>query len=209
MGGKKPKKSGGGPTVTHDQRSDDSLGILIFGMPNVGKSSLINALSGRRATQTGFRSGITRGPQWINLGKGMKLLDTPGVVDLHMPAEDMALHASLDAEKVKTPEDTAELIIEKFTRVNDSGLFKHFGIEPSMDYEVVLESIALKRGLLAKGGEPRIGEAAKIVIREWQKGKYGLSGKKMKLTSTAFTAPADPKLEERGRKRHHDVEDDV
>ncbi len=189
-GGKKPGRVGGGPTVTHDQRSDDSLGILIFGMPNVGKSSLINALSGRRATQTGFRSGITRGPQWINLGKGMKLLDTPGVVDLQMPAEDMALHASLDAEKVKKPEDVAEQIIEKFLRVNDTGLFRHFGIEPSNDYEEILQAIARKRGLLAKGGEPKEGEAAKIVIREWQKGKFGLSGKKMKLTSTAFT-PAE------------------
>lgn len=146
--------------------------IVIFGMPNVGKSSIINALAGRKVAPTGFRAGITRGEQWINLGGGLLLYDTPGVVDFGMENEDMAINAALDAEKLHDPESAALRIIERFSHNSDRALAKYYGVKMDDDPEKMLEEIAKKRGLLGRGAVPLVSEAAKIIVREYQKGKF-------------------------------------
>lgn len=150
------------------------LGVAVFGLPNIGKSSLINAITGRRAAPTGFKAGITRGSQWISLGNGLRLLDTPGIVDFKMTNEDLAMRGAFDAEKLRDPQSTAARIIEKFLLNDDNGLFEHYGIAPQKDAQDTLDAIAKKRGRLGPGGEPITAEAAVIVIREWQKGKFGI-----------------------------------
>lgn len=148
--------------------------VVIFGLPNIGKSSVINTLAKRKAALTGFRAGITKGEQWINLGGGILLFDTPGVLDFAMRPTELAMHGGLDAEKLPEPEPAAIGIIKKFADAKSHYLSKHYGVKMSDDYEAMLEQIAIKRGLLGKGGEPRINEAAKVVIREYQKGKFKL-----------------------------------
>ncbi|VVB56507.1 GTPase Der [uncultured archaeon] len=155
----------------------NTFDILILGIPNVGKSSLINSMTGRRAAATGFRAGVTRGVQWINLAEGIRFVDAPGVVDFAMQDEGLALAGSLDVEKLRDPLSTAEKLIEKFDLARDAGLVEYFGVEPAEDAEDLLTAIALRRGKLLKGGEPNLEEAAKIVLREYQKGKYGMKGK--------------------------------
>ncbi len=149
--------------------------ILIYGIPNVGKSSLINAIRGRHVSATGFRAGITRGVQIINLAEGVRLIDMPGVVDWSIGEEHLALHAALDVEKLKDPLSVAERLVEQFIAKKDDGLANHFGVPMMGDAESLLASIAKRRGKLLKKGEPDVDEAAKIVLREWQKGKYVLS----------------------------------
>lgn len=164
----------GRPRLMHGELMR-AFDILIYGIPNVGKSSLINAIRGRHVSATGFRAGITRGVQLINLAEGVRLIDMPGVVDWSVGDEHLALHAALDVEKLKDPLSTAERLIWQFISKKDDGLANHFGVRMAGDAETLLVSIARKRGRLGKGGEPDMEEAAKIVLREWQKGKYGLS----------------------------------
>lgn len=164
----------GRPRMVHGELMH-TFDILIYGIPNVGKSSLINAIRGRHVSATGFRAGITRGVQLINLAEGVRLIDMPGVVDWSVGDEHLALHAALDVEKLRDPLSTAERLIEQFIAKKDDGLSNHFGVRMAGDSEALLASIARRRGKLLKGGEPDVEEAAKIVLREWQKGKYGLS----------------------------------
>jgi len=145
--------------------------IFIFGIPNVGKSSLINSISGRSSAKAGFRSGITRGLQNIRLDKNIMLVDAPGVVDLATGEEYLALNAAIDAQRLSNPYSVAQKVLAKFIAVDDDSIFSFYKIKKSMDIDEVLNLVAISRGLLLKGGEPNCDEAAKILIRDFQKGK--------------------------------------
>ncbi|MEM4137090.1 MAG: GTPase [Candidatus Anstonellaceae archaeon] len=148
--------------------------VFIFGMPNVGKSSLINSLVGKRVAKSGFRSGITKGIQWIKFNNQIRIIDSPGTIT-KADEEVLALSASLDAQKVKNPYNVALKIIKKFFELKkQKELFEKFGIKSCQKEEEVIEEIAKKRGLYIKGGELNIDEACKILIREWQRGKIRL-----------------------------------
>ena len=183
----------GRPRMVHGELMH-TFDILIYGIPNVGKSSLINAIRGRHVSATGFRAGITRGVQLINLAEGVRLIDMPGVVDWSIDEEHLALHAALDVEKLKDPLSLAERLIDQFIASKDDGLANHFGVRMEGDAELLLASIAKRRGKLLKKGEPDVEEAAKIVLREWQKGKYGLS----KVKGFPAAAKPHPKSEPSG-----------
>ncbi len=148
--------------------------LVIFGIPNVGKSSLINAIRGKHTVATGFRSGITRGPQWIKVKDDILLLDTPGVVGLTETADELVLKAAIDVEKLKDPERVAAKLIVKFAESKNNALISNYGIKNSEDPLETLSSIAKKRGFLLKGGEPNTFEAAKVLLRDFQKGKFVL-----------------------------------
>jgi ribosome biogenesis GTPase A len=151
----------------------EEVRVLVFGIPNVGKSSLINVMRGRHSAVTGFRPGITRGPQWVKIQSGILLLDTPGVVDLKETREALALKAAFDVDGLPDPEKLALDLIEKFSKKGNEKLFENYGIA-AQEGQDPLVSLAKKRGLLLKGGEPNTFEAAKIIIRDFQKGKFVL-----------------------------------
>jgi ribosome biogenesis GTPase A len=153
-------------------RRTKEVKMVIFGIPNVGKSSLINALRKKYSAVTGFRAGLTHGPQWIRVSPELMLCDTAGVVDLHETEESMAMKSALDVTELKRPEQISAKLISKAGALPRNPIFKYYGIEKAEDAEDTLIQIAKKRGLLGKGGEPNIHEAAKMLLRDYQKGKF-------------------------------------
>ena len=140
---------------------------MVAGIPNVGKSTFINAFAGRACAKTGNKPGVTKGKQWIRLHKSLELLDTPGI--LWPKFEDqqaglrLALIGSMNDEILQTEELALELI--RFLRAAYGGVLSgRFGVEENGDDFSVLKEISIKRGCLLKGNEPDIRKASSIQI---------------------------------------------
>ena len=168
MGGQRHVKTGG----TGAFAATGMIKIMVFGIPNVGKSSIINMVASRKVARTGFKVGVTRGPQWVSLGKGMLLCDSPGVVPMHSSKGELALKAAYDVDRLEDTEEVAEGLIREFVLEKSDKLAKCYGIEMSDNPEEVLERIAIKRNFVKKGGVPDIERAIVTVLRDFQKGKF-------------------------------------
>ena len=148
--------------------------VGIIGYPNVGKSSIINMLTGKGAARTSPKAGFTRGIQKVKLADGIILLDTPGV----MSDEDAAASQSLHLKKhamigVRTYDSTKnpEFVVAEIMQDNP-GLFEyHYKIQAEGDSEVLLEELGRKRNFLVKGGAIDTDRTARIILKEWQSGK--------------------------------------
>ncbi|MBE3586502.1 ribosome biogenesis GTPase YlqF [Desulfofundulus thermocisternus] len=150
---------------------------MVVGIPNVGKSSFINALAGSRVTRTGNRPGVTRGPQWIRLAGEVELLDTPGV--LWPKFEDPRVGLKLAAtgaikEEVFDVEEVAAWLVEWLRQSSPASLKKRYGLEelPSRGYEV-LELIGARRGLVGRGGRVDLYRASIHLLKEFRDGCLG------------------------------------
>ncbi|HLC81529.1 MAG TPA: GTPase [Candidatus Nanoarchaeia archaeon] len=141
--------------------------VGVLGYPNVGKSSLINALGGKHKARTSSESGYTKGVQNIRINSKILLLDTPGVFP--NKEKDVAKHGKIgavDYSKIKDPEVAALTIIsEELELIRD--FYQVFGDEP----EEILEQIAFKLNKLIKKGRPDLEVTARLVLKDWQTGK--------------------------------------
>ncbi len=140
--------------------------IGVVGYPNVGKSSVINALTGKEAALTSPQSGFTKGRQLIKMKEGLYMLDTPGV--LPYMEKDKAKHALISAtdfSKIKDPESVALELIES----NGEQIKRHYQVKGE-DSEEILEEVAKRLGKLKKGGVPDTMNAARTIIMDWQRG---------------------------------------
>lgn len=159
------------------KRNSRPLRIMILGVPNVGKSSLINRLSGRKSTKTGNKPGITKGKQWISLENGMQLLDTPGILWPKFEEPEVGLNlafaGSIKDEILEIQDIGLELIgfladnypEEFMNRYKLSGL--------SDDKLANMEALALKRGFILPGKRIDYERTARTVIDEFRAGKIG------------------------------------
>ena len=149
---------------------------MVVGIPNVGKSTFINAFAGKACTKTGNKPGVTKGKQWIRLNKQLELLDTPGI--LWPKFEDqliglrLALIGSMNDEVLHVDELAVEVI--KFMGENYKELFlNRYQIEWNEDPYVVLENLCLKRGCIAKGEKADILKGSNLLLDEFRAGKIG------------------------------------
>ena len=149
---------------------------MVVGIPNVGKSTFINALAGKACAKTGNKPGVTKGKQWIRLNKQVELLDTPGI--LWPKFEDqkvgfrLAFIGSIKDEILNTEELAAELI--KFLNANYPGVLEEkYSVEPSDDAYVMLAGIARSRNCLLKGSELDTEKAALLLLDDFRNGKLG------------------------------------
>lgn len=145
----------------------EKVTVGVLGYPNVGKSSLINALAGKRAARTSAESGFTKGLQKIRVDHKILLLDTPGVFP--HKEKDVIKHGktgSIDYSKIKDPEMAALGLIED----KKESIKKHYNIDED-EPEKILEEIAFKFKKLQKGGTPDLEAAGRFLLKEWQTGK--------------------------------------
>ena len=155
-----------------------SIKIIVVGVPNVGKSSLINKLSGRKSAITGDRPGVTRGKQWIRLDNGIELLDTPGILwpkfEDDMVGKKLAFTGAIKDEIMDIEELACELL--SFLRDNYSenlcNRYKMKDIDNLSPYEM-LTLLGKNRGFVVSGGEIDTERAANILLDEFRGAKLG------------------------------------
>ena len=141
--------------------------VGVIGMPNVGKSSVINALAGRKKASTSIVSGHTRGVQIVKADNKLRLLDTPGEF-LSGEGEEyaLALVGSKDFNKVKDPEHVVLRLFEEY----GEAIAEHYHVTFSEDADELLKSLTVKFKLLKKGGVPDLRRMAVRVLQDWQRG---------------------------------------
>ncbi|WP_018702446.1 ribosome biogenesis GTPase YlqF [Anaeromusa acidaminophila] len=151
---------------------------MILGVPNVGKSSLINRLLGAATVRTGDKAGVTRGQQWLKIGKSVELLDMPGVLWPRMDDQDIAILLALTGALNDDIYDM-ELVIGYFLswmrEHQPQFLAERYKLELPLpeDPEEILRQIAVRRGCLRAGGIVDLEKARRIVLGELRDGKLG------------------------------------
>lgn len=159
------------------RRGKRPVRALVVGIPNVGKSSFINALAGRSAARTGGIPGITRGKQWIKIPPGIELLDTPGVLWPKFSSAEMgfrlAVTGAIKFELLKSQELSLQLL--EYLSVNyPERLTVRYNIsEIPSHMPKLLEEIGRRRGYLLSGGDIDILRTSENLLKEFREGKLG------------------------------------
>lgn len=155
-----------------------SVRLMVLGIPNVGKSSFINKVAKRKVAATSDRPGVTRGKQWIALGNGLELLDTPGILwpkfDNQQVGENLAFTGAVKDEIMDRVTLGANLMIRLREYYPDrvEARYKFQPAPEASGYEL-LEMAAKKRGFLVSGGEYDLERMAAVLLDEFRGGKLG------------------------------------
>lgn len=151
--------------------------LMIVGIPNVGKSSLINSLMGRKAAMTGDKPGITRGKQWLTLKNGMQLLDTPGILWPKFESPEVGLNlafcGSIKDETMNTSDLGFELIKKMRENYSDELMERYKLVELAETALEDMENMAMKRGFILKGNRIDYERMGRNVLDEFRSGKLG------------------------------------
>lgn len=149
---------------------------MVVGIPNVGKSTFINALAGKSCTKTGNKPGVTKGKQWIRLNKSVELLDTPGILWPKFEDQTVGLRlafiGSIRDEVLQAEELAAELVT--FLKENYPGVLKaKYEVDETGGKFEILREIAKNRHCLLKGSELDVEKAARLLLDDFRNGRLG------------------------------------
>ncbi len=154
------------------------LRVMVVGIPNVGKSTLINQISGRKGAKAENRPGVTRGKQWVTVDNGLLLLDTPGILwpKFEDPQVGMKLaYTGAVKEDILDVEELSVYLMELLWKHYRQALVSRYGIdcpEDATGYEL-LQAAGAKRGYLMARGEINTERMAKVLLDEYRSGKLG------------------------------------
>ena len=154
------------------------LRVMILGIPNVGKSTFINKVAGRKAAIAGDKPGVTRGKQWINIDQGLDLLDTPGILwpkfDSQEVGEMLAITNAIKAD-VLDKETLGANFMLRLRELYPKAIEERYKFvpDPDMNGFELLEQAAKKRGFLVLRGEYDIERMANTLLGEYHDGKLG------------------------------------
>ena len=143
---------------------------MVVGMPNVGKSSVINKLTKSSKTKIGAKAGVTRQQQWVRINPKLDLLDTPGIIPTRQDNQEQAVKlafVSSVSENAYSPEPVAKALLEM---LSGNGFVKEY----YKTEELTLENIALKRNWILKSEQPDTERTAIYVLKDFREGRLGL-----------------------------------
>lgn len=153
------------------------LRAMVIGVPNSGKSTLINNLCGKGKTITGNRPGVTRGKQWVKIADNIELMDTPGTLWPSFDSVTVAKHLAYIGsirDQVLEIEELALELIKDLIKLNPKLLETRYNFTyESQEAIEIYEHICKVRGLLLKGGEFDYARGAMVVLDDFRKGKLG------------------------------------
>ena len=154
------------------------LRVMVLGIPNVGKSTFINKVAGRKAAIAGDKPGVTRGKQWISVDSGLDLLDTPGILwprfDSQEVGEALALTGAIKADVLDRETLAANFMLRlRATKPEAIEQRYKFTPDPEKNGFELLEDAAKKRGFLLSKGEYDIERMANVLLYEYREGKLG------------------------------------
>lgn len=157
--------------------------VAVVGVPNAGKSTVINLIAGARRAPSGAKPGMTRGKQWVVVSPDLWILDLPGVLPPSPRGVRefacLALTGTLPQGAFDAADVAAELVLMALDRLDPPGLAAVLDIDPetsvpaSADPPAWLSAFALRRGLLGPNGEPHRAQAAQVIVAEFRRGRLG------------------------------------
>ena len=151
--------------------------VMVVGVPNVGKSTLINKIAKKKSAKAGDRPGVTRGKQWVSVDSGLELLDTPGILWPKFEDETTGLHLAFTGavkDEVMDSEALAAALME-LLRDRYPQALSRYKLEPASELAgwELLEQAARKRGMLISGGEVDTERMSRVLLDEFRGGKLG------------------------------------
>ena len=153
------------------------LRVMVAGIPNTGKSTIINAIVGGKKAVTGDKAGVTRGKQWVRI-KELELLDTPGTMPPAFENQTYARHLAYIGSMNDANIDVAELAFEFISEIKETypdALKKKYGLsDVTLPANEIMDEICARRGFLLKGGELDYERCGKAVLDDFRKGRIGL-----------------------------------
>ena len=145
--------------------------VMVVGMPNVGKSSVINRLTKSSKTKTGAKAGVTRQQQWVRINPNLELLDTPGIIPTRQDDQTQAIKLAFVnsiSENAYSPEPVAVALLEMLGDKYKDAVTAYYNVD-----ELTLENIAKSRNWITKGENPDIERTAIFVLKDFRDGRMG------------------------------------
>ena len=146
--------------------------VMVVGMPNVGKSSIINKLTKSSKTKTGAKAGVTRQQQWVRINPKLDLLDTPGIIPMRQDDQEAAMKLTFVnsvSENAYSNEIAANALIDLLSKKYPEQLKAYY----QLDDDISINSIAIRRNWIVSGGNPDIERTAVYILRDFREGKIG------------------------------------
>lgn len=158
-------------------RRPRAIRCMVLGIPNVGKSSFINRLVGRKATKTGDLPGVTKGQQWIRTAGALDLLDTPGILWPKFEDPEVGFKLAITGaikEQVFDIYDVSIKLLQWLVENNPEKLKERYKLtDLAPELPTLLKDIGARRGMLIAGGEVDTFKAAHLVLKEFRDGILG------------------------------------